>query len=191
MASLVERSPETLGDVADLLAGALAAAGYSDRAYFSLKKDRDQLLGFALITRMERIDIDGVPYPEGDRFLPIGSRQRFDLVEFIRGLFLAPVGYYRILVFTVASAPLRTDGAPLSSDEAHRLLNAGGLRLDRCMRDLPFNEDMTVAVLIYEFQHAPEAVEEDQVRQLNPSRLSPALHLARARIFGNEALRSD
>ena len=186
MARARSREDRRLADAADELDRLLLTAGYSERAYFRLR-DEDQTVGFALVTRIERIRTDGSPFPTRERFLPFGTESdRFDLVGFLKSLFVAPVGYYRVLVFTVSRAPLRAAGPQIGARGAERWLSMGSTRLLGCVAGIPLTDDFGVDVLVYEFRHAPEAASDRRVSQLIPSTLDPAVHLNRAGIIGDD-----
>ncbi len=174
-----------LKHAANELDALLVAAGYSERSYFRLQDDH-QTLGFALVTRMERIKKDGTPFPPDERFLPAGAPDQFDVLSFLKSLFVAPVGYYRVLVFVVARAPVKADGEAITEETAQQWLATGGTRLLGCVAEMPFTDAYAVDALIYEFRHAPEEAVDDpdqRVSQLTPSKLAPALHLRRAGIL--------
>lgn len=170
-------------DVADELDALLGAAGYSERAYFRLHTE-GQTLGFALVTRMERIRGDGRPFPPEERFLAAGAKDRFDILDFLQSLFVAPVGYYRVLVFTVSREPVKANGKAIDEAGAREWLATGGTRLLGCVANQPFTAQHGVDALVYEFRHAPEEEKKTKpVSQLRPSKLDPALHLKRAGIL--------
>ena len=188
---LGERPSPRLKDMADALDRTLSAAGYAERAYFSVRRP-GQTLGFALVTRLERIRTDGAPFPPEERFMPATAPDRFNLADFLKSLFVAPVGYYRLLAFVVSTAPVRTDGQPMDSKGADALMERGDRRLRGCVADLAMTSDHSVDVLIYEFRHAPEEQTEDQqVAQLAPGRLDPVLHLSQAGVFTVQQLRKS
>ena len=186
LAQTRDRDGARLRHAADELDALLLSVGYSERAYFRLRSN-DRTVGFALVTRMERIHKDGRPYPPDRRFIPAGVDERFDLFDFLKGLFIAPVGYYRVLVFTVARESVAADGPEIGEAGAETWLSTGATRLRGCVAQMPFTDDYGVDALIYEFRHAPEEVaarEEDgpseKVFQMIPSKLDPAIHLRRA-----------
>ena len=175
------RSPR-LRDVADSLDAMFLSAGYSQRAYFQLQAD-DQTIGFALVTRMERIRVDGTPFPARERFVPAGAQDQFDILSFLKSLFVAPVGFYRVIVVVVSRAPVESSGERLTEAGADALLDAGGSRLAGCVARYPFTKDYAADALIYEFRHAPEespSPTEASVTQLKPGLLDPGLHLKNA-----------
>ena len=174
-----------LKNAANELDALLVAAGYSERAYFRLNT-QGQTIGFALVTRMERINSDGSPYPPTERFMSANAPDQFSVVDFIKSLFVAPVGYYRVLVFTVSKAPVKSSGTSISEAGARKWLATGGTRLLGCVAEMPFTSEYAIDALVYEFRHAPEEDGRDpnqSVSQLKPSQIDPAIHLQRAGIL--------
>lgn len=177
------RQAPRLRDVSGELGEILRRAGYAERAYFRLTADKETV-GFALVTRMERIKSDGRPYPPEQRFAAADAPDQFELVSFLKSLFVAPVGYYRVLVFLVSRTPIKIDGDPLTEDKAQQMLQQGASRLTGCLADAPFTDEYGIEALIYEFRHAPEEQAGKQaVSQLKPSQLGAGLHLQRAGIL--------
>ena len=177
------RNP-VLKDAADALDRLMVSAGYSQRAYFQLR-DQGQIVGFALVTRMERIHEDGRPFPAEQRFIPAGAPDQFDVLSFLKSLFVAPVGYYRVIALTVSRRVVEVGGSPLTEAGAERLLRHGGSRLAGCVARYPLTDDYNVDALVYEFRHAPEETEapDKAVMQLTPGKLDPGLHLRKAGIL--------
>lgn len=189
LAEAMGRDDRRLRHAAQALDALLRKAGYDERAYFRMRVD-NETIGFALVTRMERIRSNGWPYPKESRFVPAGIEEKFSLVGFLKSLFVAPVGYYRILVFTVANRMVRADAPEVDSAVANEWLAAGDTRLRGCVADMPLTEDHGVDALVYEFRHAPEdriarrANRRDaSVFQLIPSNLTPKIHLERAGVL--------
>ena len=182
------KSPQ-LRHVSKALDATLSAAGYSERAYYAVRSG-GRSVGFALVTRLERIETDGKPFPPDERFLPATSQDRFSLVSFLKSLFVAPVGYYRLLAFVVATESIKTDDRRLDQQGAEALLRKGDRRLRGCLAETPFTDDYSIDVLVYEFRHAPEEAADENVAQLAPGRLDPALHLSRAGVFSLDQLRN-
>lgn len=94
---------KTLGDVWARLRSAIDRSGYPAQAVHPVPG------GFAIATRIERIDADGRPMPPPARWsaaIPIGTVH--SLGDYIRAMFQAPEGHYRVIVFIVndrANAP--------------------------------------------------------------------------------------
>ncbi|MEM7677253.1 MAG: hypothetical protein AAF449_14730 [Myxococcota bacterium] len=173
-----------LSDAAEELHALLLSAGYSEQAYYELRPG-GQTTGFALVTRIERIRSDGTPFPAQERFLAAHAPERFDVLQFLKSLFVAPVGYYRVLVFTVSTDRIRTDGPAMTDAQAETLLNQGASRLAGCIAQAPYTRAHAIDALVYEFRHAPEEqnAPDKAVSQLLPSQLAPDVHLRNAGIF--------
>lgn len=60
--------------------------------------------GFALVGRLERIDVSGRPFPGRARWTAKGGA-KFDLADLLGDLFLERPGYFRIVVFVVTDKP--------------------------------------------------------------------------------------
>src|SRR5579863_7649802 len=90
------RSPQMrlFGDIDARLTAALQPKGYAERSYYSVPG------GFALVTRLEQIYSDGRSMPPPARFSArLLPPSRF--TDYIRALFTADPGYYRVIVFIV------------------------------------------------------------------------------------------
>ncbi|PTL76546.1 hypothetical protein [Vitiosangium sp. GDMCC 1.1324] len=163
----------TLGQVADRLSNALLAEGYSQQAWFRIPQ------GFALVTQLEQIHADGTPVPPPDRW---GDRLRPEKIrnlrDYLMGLFVAPAGRFRLIVFLVTSATVPR-GAPIGREEAEQWLLSGTLELDRAMRAEPYTLDHKVLVFIYEYEKPSSSARADIVM---PSALSALEHLKAAGI---------
>ena len=136
--------------------------------------------GFALVTRLERIDVDGTPQPEEFRFLVPGSREPFTLANYIRQLFFAPAGLYRLIVFVVTDQPFVASGERLSSPAAADLLAKGSNQLSDDFKGASVTSNHSVTALIYEFEKASS---QQDASTLTPGRLSANTHLQRAKIL--------
>ncbi|MEO1339427.1 MAG: hypothetical protein AAFV29_27555, partial [Myxococcota bacterium] len=187
----VHEGPSTsLKEVADELDKLMLSAGYAERSYFTLR-DASDVLGFAVVTRMERIYRDGRPYPAEKRFRPVDAPDQFSVGAFLRSLFVAPVGFYRVIVMTVARKPVPSGRTPMLESDAQALLRTGGARLTGCVARMRYTEAHNIDALIYEFRHAPEeaASANKSVLQLKPGTLDASLHLRRAGIIAPRMLR--
>jgi hypothetical protein len=156
----------SLDDVANGLVDALWTANYGEYSFYSVPD------GFAMVTRLEQINSDGSPAPEAFRFRPPSEPLPFSFARFLRELFFAPDGYYRLIVFIVTPHPFQASGNPLDEEAASDLLAEGANTLSSTLREQPFTADYSVDALIYEFQKQADAVTE-----VVPSLLGPRLHL--------------
>jgi hypothetical protein len=101
------RPPATLADVDGTIQAALGGAGYSGSTYWSVPG------GFAIVTPLEQTDANGAPLGEQVRWIAaIAGMRAFSLSEYLRALFTAPPGYFRVLVFVVSPQPFAPTDAP-------------------------------------------------------------------------------
>lgn len=165
----------TLRDLDGVLSSALTSAGY-ERSYFGAPDG-----GFALVTRMERTTASGAPDPQ-QRFDP-GFRPlpAFSLDGYLRALFTAPPGYYRIVVFVVSPRPFATTGAPVSADEATAWLEKGLNVLPPVIGRRPYSSAYATTALIYEFEKRDA---QSNPTERHPGRLSADAHLTGSGIRG-------
>lgn len=160
----------SLGTVEDRLVEALNRAGYNEHSFHRVPD------GFAVVARLERITGDGDPLPGPLRY----QMDTFSLSGYLRALFFAPEGLYRLIAIIVTDQPYAAVGAPLDAAAANRLLREGGNRLPKAVRDKPFTPEHRVDALIYEFSKGALAGE---VAAIRPGRLMASDHLERSRIM--------
>jgi hypothetical protein len=143
----------TVGDVVDAIISALERTGYVERSFFRTQKD-----GVALVTRLERINGDGSALPENERW-PSALRDRHisDLVGFLRGLFYADSGHYRVIVFVLHDLPFVQSRDEPTASQARAWLREGANVLPREVRSRPLGEG-TCSALIYQFASDGTAV---------------------------------
>ncbi len=165
----------TWGDVESRLVAALDSAGYFDRSVYFVPS------GFAIVTRLERIDADGNPLAEADRWPPvIGATGTFSLASYISRLFFAETGYYRVIAFIAAPRAFMEGREPPTGPEATEWVRSGLNAVPPEARDLPYSEDFTLTALIYEFRHEGGGI---GAELLLPGRLPGRAHLERGRII--------
>ncbi len=174
---LTSGSPKTLGDVDHILSTAFEQTGYVERSYFSVPG------GFALVARLEQIYSDGSSKPSPGRF----SRDpelvgRFSLLDYLRALFMADPGHYRLIVFIVSSKPFPQSETPPSSSEATSWLGKGDNVLGHPIADEPLGPDTNCTALIYEFVNSGKTTASDQ-RLLIPSHLDAKTHLVKSGLW--------
>lgn len=163
----------SLYDLGDHLSRGLDRAGYVERSFYAVPH------GFALVARLERILDNGQPAPNAYRYMPPGA-EPFSLTAYLSGLFVAPVGRYRQIVFVVTDRAFAATGDELTQREAADLLREGANRLPSYFRTMPYSEDYDVTALIYEFEKTGTV---GQMRQLESGRLGARTHLNRAGIY--------
>ena len=169
----------TLGQIDSRLSEALASCGHTEKRYYPIPD------GFALVTRLEQIDAEGRP-KEPRWSVEIAGLRRFSIGEYVRALFLAPAGYYRVIVFAVTSRSFAATGRPLSSDAADDLLADGSNTIPPSIQAHRFTERHRVTALIYEFEKTGH---EGELNYLVPGRLTGEVHFKHSGLAGALAQR--
>jgi len=164
------KTPAQLKDVDAVLEESLREAGY-ELSYFSVER------GFALVSRMERITDAGAPYPDPQLRFDSSLKliDHFSISDYLKALFFAPPGYFRIIVFIVSPVPFSATGKPISSDEANAWLEHGANLLPSAVGARRYSQDYVCTALIYEFE------KRDTNRhpvERHPGRLTAATHLS-------------
>jgi hypothetical protein len=166
----------SLEEIRRRLEAVLQERGYSGNGLYGIPD------GFVIVTRVERINRDGIAYERSERWsndrLPMGE---FTPANFFSRLFFEEVGYFRMLVFAVTP-----DMHPGFSDElldealARQIANRGFRELPPELAAEPF-AGRHIHVLVYEFEKRAGAAQlsrdswlaaEDHLKQ---ARLLPAL----------------
>jgi hypothetical protein len=167
------------GDVDRALLRALDATGYAERRYFAVPK------GFALVTRIERFSDDGQSAPDATRWLLSDPpRERFTVTDYLRALFSAAPGRFRVIVLVVTPATFSTSGEAPTRDAALGWLGSGLNALPEKVARLPWRPETQCTALICEFEKPPGG---DAKLKL-PGQVPPDRHLDRSRLLA--ALRS-
>jgi hypothetical protein len=154
---------------------ALTFGGYWEGTYFSVPG------GFALVARLERINLDGTPAQGEARFdTSYRPLQEFSVRSYLRALFLAPPGYYRVIAFVVSPVPFAATGAPITADTAGLWVEIGANALPQRLQDEMYSPNFNCTALIYEFEKR-DAGSNPQERR--PGRLPAEIHLSRSRLW--------
>ena len=140
----------TLGSVANLLEQAFDSAGYAERSYFWIPG------GFALASRIETIRADAAPAEGAERWAVEMDRPAQGFVDFIRALFDARPGLYRVIVFAATDAPASAGERAPTSTEARSWMYRGLMQLPADIGRLPYGADHHTMALVYEFEQPPD-----------------------------------
>ncbi|MBI2313731.1 MAG: hypothetical protein HYU77_14620 [Betaproteobacteria bacterium] len=172
---LSAKAEPKLKDVAQRLERAFDAGGYAERSYYSIPG------GFAVVSRIELIRADGAPEAAGRWSLRSPVLTRFSLTEYLKALFSAKVGRYRIIAFLATDASLQPDPSKKPTSEgAADWVSQGSPTLPAAIGNLPFTQEHNVTALIYEFERrTPD--HEAELKQ--PSPLPGKGHLEKAGIW--------
>src|SRR5262249_42360692 len=123
---------------------------------------------------------DGTPKPEPSRWeVEVRGLEAFSLAEYLRVLFLANPGFYRIIVFVVTPHPFTQSPEIVTRDRAIAWLPFGVnvLPMELAMR--PYSSAYTCTALIYEFEKI-DVQAKTTVRV--PGRLSAHIHIEKSGI---------
>jgi hypothetical protein len=145
----------TLASAADRLEEAFDAAGYGERSYYWIPG------GFALVSRIEQILPDAAPVGLPARWAVNTPTVSVGVIDYIRALFNAAPGFYRVIVFTVTDQDFAAAKRAPTSSEARNWISAGSLRLPETVGSLPYSNRHYTTALIYEFERRadqPEAL---------------------------------
>lgn len=167
---------KTLGDLREELDDALEQCGYMDRSFYSVPG------GFAIATRLEQIKPDGTPMDVPARWAaqlqPLQGK--WNLADYVKALFTARVGFYRVIVFVVTSQPFTQGPQPLTSARAAALVGQGADRLPTSMAKKAISDSYGCTALIYEFRQPEMGL---AARLDQPSELPGQTHLEKARLW--------
>jgi len=165
----------TLGDLDRRLQAALESAGYLERRYYAAPG------GFALVTRLEQIQEDGTPRQAPERWsTEVPGLAEFSLRAYLRALFFAARGRYRLIVLVATDVPFAQAATPITAASAETLLAQGLNRLPAGLAAQPFTRDAVVTALIYEFERVDTGAGPELVA---PSQLQARVHLQKAAIW--------
>ena len=176
------REASHLQAVSAKLVAPLRASGYWEYSFHRAPN------GFALVTRLERINADGSQVAESLRYRRPGDRESFSLSSYIRRLFFAPEGYYRLIVFVVTDRPFTATGKPIEEPAALRLLRDGANVLPPEFKRMEFSAAHSIDALIYEFRKRPG---DKRAVLLLPGRLGPRVHFDKAGMSAAFGLRRN
>ncbi|MEI6806961.1 MAG: caspase family protein [Myxococcaceae bacterium] len=163
-------SQPTLKDIDGEITKALRQIGHSEFSYFTIPS------GYALVTRIEKIQKNGTPIMGLERweaklnFIDDGSSVK----QYFRNLFTANKGYYRIIVFIVSSTEWGEGEDRVSEDEAIMWLRKGLDRLPNKLASTPFSPNFVCTALIYEFEQTSP---KKDPHLLSPGKLAAHTHL--------------
>jgi hypothetical protein len=146
------RNVTTLSDISELLKTKLAHSGYSDFRFFSIRRD-----GFALVTRMERIDAQQRSIAGPGRWEDAGGLAlyagSFSIPAYLRALFTRRTGNFRVFVMIVTPENVVPDpDKQLQPETVQDWQRRGSLTLPDFLGRLPFSDRHKVYVLVYEFR---------------------------------------
>ncbi len=137
----------TVGEVSSTILKALEHSGYVERSFFQTQPG-----GVALVTRLEKIGGDGSPAPEQERWPAGFDNTPTGFIDFVRGLFYAKAGHYRVIVFVLQEKTFVQSEQKATGKDAETWLAEGAFKLPAWLANRAFGKDSTCTALIYEFE---------------------------------------
>jgi len=164
-----ELSNPTLGDIDSHLTKALRQMGHTEYSYFAIPD------GYALVTRIEKIKNDGTPKSGSERWeANLDSMNDFSLADYLKSLFTAKKGYYRIIVFIISQREWGESSSIVTENEAMMWLRQGFVRLPDDLASTPFYPNYVSTALVYEFEQTSPKKE---AHLISPGKLAAHNHL--------------
>ncbi|MEI6847264.1 MAG: tetratricopeptide repeat protein [Chlorobiaceae bacterium] len=161
-------------DVDAIFRSALDNCGYSEYSYYAVPD------GFAVVTRIEQINKNGVPKAGDSRWSlkspPVNPFSDFS--AYMNALFNGSPGYYRVIVFIITSSGFNQSPAGPSREHVEGWFSGGFNVLDEEVAKNPYTNRHRCTALIYEFKKTPQ-----RAIPLVPGDLPGKTHLLRAGIW--------
>lgn len=168
-------APLTNGAVMDNFEAKLKQCGYTEKSYYAVPE------GFALVTRLEQIKSDGSPRTGSDRWLTeFHPFSDFNLLDYLKALFVAPKGYFRLIVFVFSPTPFYQATESVSQEDAVQWLGEGFNTLPQPIRTSPYGPGNICTALIYEFEKTSH---DGNPVTIIPGRLGSHKHLEKSKIL--------
>lgn len=173
----VAREGEALGLIFDRLRTALRRAQISEWTVYGIDTD-----GFALVARLEHIDENGLP--AADRWSGDARPRSFSIADYVKALFTAKPGRYRVIAFVVTAKTV-VAGPAADRQTIEELWQSGASELPVRVRGTVLPQSGRAEALVYEFFRPSQ---DDPPVQVSASRLTVPLHLAGAGLWRIEEL---
>ncbi|MGK0379027.1 MAG: hypothetical protein ACJA1Z_002850 [Patiriisocius sp.] len=141
----------TIGGISSDLEAILVSNGYERFSYYHVP------LGVAMVTQLERIEIDGTPFPDPNRWkygdLSL-SQDDFSFSSFLKRLLGIDEGNYRVLVFVVSheSLNIKFPTSKASTQFVKTVAKEGALSLPNKIAAVSFDDDIRLSLMIYELK---------------------------------------
>jgi hypothetical protein len=165
----------SLFHIEQLLRNALEEAGYCEISYYHVPD------GFAIVSQLEQIKEDGSPMPSPARWEKrVNKISHFTLNTYLRALFIAPPGYYRVIVFIITPHPFTQSSETISRGDAEKFVKYGINVLPNDIAQQPFATQSVCTALIYEFEKF-DTKKESIFR--TPGRLDSQTHIIKSGIW--------
>ncbi len=169
-------------DVDDILRSALDNCGYSESSYYAVPG------GFAITTRIEQINKNGIPKPGESRWsLKTSPINPFsDFSAYMSALFKGNPGYYRVIVFIITPNGFSQGATEPGKAEVEGWFSGGFNILPADVGRRAYTDDYRCTALIYEFKKTPQLS-----KPVIPGSLTGRTHLVRSGIWSNLQPKTD
>jgi len=162
-------------DVDKVIVSAIDSCGYFEKRYFFVPD------GFAMVTRIEKINQDGTPKEVPERWeVEMKPVRKFSLGAYLKSLFTANPGYYRLIAFIITSHSFSQNDKTPNRKEFMELFHEGMNVLPNEISKLEYGEFHSCTALIYEFEK-PEFGDEPVAKI--PGHLMGKKHLEKSNIL--------
>jgi len=136
---------EPLGTVFDRLVSALKRGGIDAWSVFAVGTD-----GIAIVARLENIDDNGRPTATRWQGPDVRSPV-FSLGGYLKALFSAQPGRYRVIAFVVTARAVTSSGTAATRETMDTLLSSGAMTLPESLRNTLLPAGGHCEALVYEF----------------------------------------
>jgi hypothetical protein len=161
-------SAKDFGELSSRLDAALQQSGYVEKSYYSVPG------GIGIVTRLERIYSDGRPFGPQSRWqIDDSSLEDRSFMSYVKALFGASEGYYRVIVLIVTGIPFGSSEPSMTPAKADTILARGYNKLPEGVSKQPLPSDYACTALVYEFLRE----QGKDPAPLLPSRLTARAHL--------------
>ncbi len=162
----------SLKTVGDALDAAFERCRYSKRKYYAVPG------GFAMASSLEQIEDDGSPKSANRWSRVVKPMASFSLRNYLRALFNARPGHYRVIVFVVTNS-LIFESKEIGDKEADAWVEGGSLVLPDEIGDRDFTPQHRCTAMIYEFR----SLGNGDAEFVKPSEITAQTHLKKTGFF--------
>ncbi|HTE26658.1 carboxypeptidase-like regulatory domain-containing protein [Flavitalea sp.] len=158
------------GKADSVMRSALKSCGYSDRRYYPIKD------GFALVTQMEQINGEGYSLKESLRWTYSIAHELNSPWEYLKSLFLAPKGNFRVIVFLISKSDPSTNPGIVTAESARDWMAGGQGSLPKELSGI--SGPVNIYMLVYQYIKSPGT----DPLFLRPGNITGEQHFIRSKI---------
>lgn len=171
---------KTLLDVDATLNNALHTNDYNDLSYYVVQPENRNIIGYALVTRLEQIDENGFPKESPNRWSANQMENKDEgFFEWFKSALFPKSGYFRVIVFLVIDEGFTVSEETMERENAQALLDRGFSDFPREVIDTKFTKEHHVTALIYEYK----VLDDNSKANLVNDGMDAKEHLKKAKIW--------